>query len=259
MLDNVPNERERKAFFDSEKTRLKSDFHIGSIEQFLDILKDVIQDREVTTVYPDLRGVDIAMYNPKSQPKDPAIVWKIDSQEPATIDKKAHAPFEGGGIRAMKELYPRYRQTSIPDPSRPGYRIDVLGLDRDAFVRFDICSAQGSGTNRISQAFMDFMDDVMQFFGRMGIKRIQWVGELQPSGYSKWQEDLVVRTQFYMVRYEKIFLKRLHELQSVGIRVKQTYASWDSLTELTGERARQQWFEEAGIQRNADDPEEVIF
>ena len=138
--------------------RTKMEGNIPDISLFFEVLHDAFNMEEIQEQYPDLQNVKIAHWSPKFNPDHPGvIVYIIIEQQPAVVSSPGNEPFVTGG-REVRERRHRFRESSVRDPHKPGYSVDIAGRGVDALLRFDICSTDAFGTNRIVRSFIDFMD-----------------------------------------------------------------------------------------------------
>ena len=219
MRQSIPD-KERKDIFQANRTRGRARANIGNIEDFLTLVRVTMKTDEVAKEFPALRDIELMQAVPHITPKDPAIYYKIMSQWCGSVDSKEHSPLSGVSSHRTYERLPRIRQTNMKDPRNPGYSAQVLGWWIDARVAFSIVSSQGSGTNLVSREFNEFMFGYMGYFREWGIARVMWSSEIEtPEELNRWQEDLIIRTHKYFVRYEKQYMRRDRNLSFLNIQV----------------------------------------
>jgi hypothetical protein len=128
------------------------------------------------------------------------------------------------------DLKPRHRNT-IPHPNMPGEYIELYGQIFDVWVEFNIYSLSQEEADELVIELEEFLQTYAGFFKRNGVQEILFHSQGADEVTTVGRVGAAKRTLFYTMRFEKIIVRFLNEIQQIAVQANLQHEEENQLRE----------------------------
>lgn len=120
---------------------------------------------------------------------------------------------------AFKDMKPRYR-TTIRHPYRGGEYVELYGQIFDLLVEFCVYSQTAEEADELVVELEEFLQTYAGFFKRNGVQEITFEAQGEDEVVNSGRISIAKRRLQYTMRFEKIIVRYLNEIQQIAIQAE---------------------------------------
>lgn len=125
---------------------------------------------------------------------------------------------------SFKDVKPRIRNT-IKHPYIPNEYVELYGQMFDLWVEFCIYSRSAEEADELTIELEDFLQTYAGFFKKNGVQEILFHAQGEDEVVGQQRLDIAKRKLLYTMRFEKIIVRFLNEIQQIAVQANLLHES----------------------------------
>lgn len=224
LLDVIPIEllEDNKIIFSGQYTQivqafkdagppLKSPLPAKNINEFYDLVKNIIVDRERRENVSEEKKIVFTEEEPDYAKDDPVtITFSLVKREPGAFSS-------GGPMRGRVKNYTAILREEIQDPEDPQYKKAILGYFHDNEIKFTVWARTNKVANERALWFEGLMQEYRWYFAMQGVSRLLFLKREADSVSEVKGQKLYGRPLHFYVRTETLQIISEKTLQQISV------------------------------------------